>query len=193
MADRSLKTVRIIVSTASAIAFWLINAIVMRARLEDAAMVRAFLWNMLLFAVVITAIHAAAVGWRGLARLSPEDSDRPQAKRPIRVQTTGFLFGLLGLGCGIGLTIIIVRSSMDGHAWTLFTNAMRLILPMGIAFSAVGSIAAGLSLALVSALIRKPGRSAGIGLAVLLVLVYAAWFAVSWFAVVSGGRHIPVV
>lgn len=189
--------------TLLAIAFWAINAATVGRKLDQPDMIRAFFWNMLLFAVVVTGVNAAAVAWvrhRSWASDVALESEAagPQTVGPLGKLALGsilaaFVLGVVGLACGIGLTAIIVSPGPGSHAWSLLGQGLRLVVPLGLAFSLVGAIAGDLGSNLVAMLADKTVPRMSGGLVMMLVAAHLLWAGVAWVALATARGHLPGV
>jgi hypothetical protein len=185
------RLARVGLPTGAAIVFWVVNAGIVGRRLGDAGMVRAFFWNMLLFAVVVTSLNAAGVAWVGRGFKSMVDGPRSQTALALSSILAAFAVAVVGLACGIGVTCAIISRGLDSHMWGMFAQGLRLIVPLGLVFSVIGAITGDLGSNLAAMLTERTTPKMGPGLIVMLVVAHLLWVGVAWVALASLRGHMP--
>jgi hypothetical protein len=171
--------------------FWIVNSVVVGRRLNEPDMVRAFFWNMLLFAVVMTGVNAAGVAW---ARRRPRTGDEAlgsQGRSALGSILAAFALAVVGFGCGLGVTAAVISPGLDSRLWSLFGQGLRLLVPLGLAFSMVGAVAGDLGSNLRAMLAERSAPKMAPGLVVMLVVAHLLWVGVAWVALASARSHMP--
>jgi hypothetical protein len=179
--------------TLLALLFWIVNSAGVGRRLDEPDMVRAFFWNMLLFAVVMTGLNAAGVAWARHRLRVTEEALGSQGRVALSSILAAFAVAVVGFGCGIGVTAAVVSPGFDSHLWSLFGQGLRLIVPLGLAFSMVGAIAGDLGSNLRGMLAERSSPRMAPGLILMLVVAHLLWAGVAWVALASARGRMPGV
>jgi hypothetical protein len=183
MGRRAVKIARVLSPAGTAVGFWSINALAMTPRLANPEMVRPFLWNVLLLAVVVTTASAASGAWGIYAALRHETTGTGCHTALVSLMMS-LLAALGGLLVGWGITWAFLVSSSVGSAADLI-GRMRLLGLFGIAFALVGAAAGSASASLAMPAPEHRRRKARLAAVGQLFLVNALWVAAVWFALAA--------
>jgi hypothetical protein len=190
MSVRLSRKMRFTLPLIGAIAFWCINAVLMRSDLTGGGTGSLFVANMMLFAVFMTSVYTAGIAWLNDGNRMGERTSKRGVRITARPVMNAFVLGLVTLGSGIGLTVAIASPYKDNQVWTRLMDSIPLIVPTGIVFSLVGSVVGDLGLNLRWLASQRPEGSTSMRMVALGVAVHVLWLAVGWLAVATLRQYV---